>query len=235
MYNKLIIARNLTRDIEIKYTQSGAAIANTAVASTRKFKAQTGEQKEEVLFVDVTFFGRTAEIANQYLRKGSKVLLDGRLKLDQWTAQDGTKRSKHSITVENLQMLDTKADSQAAGAQQQQAQPAQQYGQPAQQQAQPAQQYGQPAQQYGQPAAAPQQYAAPQQPQQQAAPQQPQQARQAAAPQQPAYGQPAAPQQQQYAPQAGAAAPTGAQPGQVGQAPNGAPIINEDEIPFNRG
>ncbi len=108
MYNKIIIAGNLTKDIEIKYTPSGSAIVNTGIATTKKFKSATGEQKEEVLFVDLTFFGRTAEIANQYLRKGSKVLVDGRLKLDQWTAQDGSKRSKHSITVENLTMLGSK-------------------------------------------------------------------------------------------------------------------------------
>jgi single-strand DNA-binding protein len=108
MYNKIIIAGNLTRDIEIRYTSGGSAIGNTGIATTRKFKTQTGDQKEETLFVDLTFFGRTAEIANQYLKKGSKVLVDGRLKLDQWTAQDGTKRSKHSITVESLQMIGTK-------------------------------------------------------------------------------------------------------------------------------
>ena len=112
MYNKIILAGNLTRDIEINYTQSGAAIGNTAIATSRKFKAQDGTQKEEVLFVDIAFFGRTAEVANQYLKKGSKVLVDGRLKLDQWTAQDGSKRSKHSVTVENLQMLGNKDDVQ---------------------------------------------------------------------------------------------------------------------------
>jgi len=115
MYNKIILAGNLTRDVEVRYTQSGSAIGNTAIATSRKFKSQTGEQKEEVLFVDLTFFGRTAEIANQYLRKGSKVLVDGRLKLDQWTAQDGSKRSKHSVTVENLQMLGSKDDAQGGG------------------------------------------------------------------------------------------------------------------------
>ena len=115
MYNKIILAGNLTRDVEVRYTQSGSAIGNTAIATSRKFKSQSGEQKEEVLFVDLTFFGRTAEIANQYLRKGSKVLVDGRLKLDQWTAQDGTKRSKHSVTVENLQMLGSKDDAQGGG------------------------------------------------------------------------------------------------------------------------
>jgi single-strand DNA-binding protein len=115
MYNKVILAGNLTRDIEIRYTQSGSAIGSTAIATSRKFKSATGEQKEEVLFVDLTFFGRTAEIANQYLRKGSKVLVDGRLKLDQWTAQDGSKRSKHSVTVENLQMLGSRDDAPQAG------------------------------------------------------------------------------------------------------------------------
>ena len=108
MYNKVIIAGNLTRDIEIRYTQSGSAIASTGIATTRKFKAQDGTQKEETLFVDLTFFNRSAEIANQYLRKGSKILVDGRLKLDQWEAQDGSKRSKHSITVESIQMLGNK-------------------------------------------------------------------------------------------------------------------------------
>ena len=115
MYNKIILGGNLSRDIELKHTQSGSPIANTAIATSRKFKSATGEQKEEVLFIDITFFGRTAEIANQYLRKGSKVLVDGRLKLDSWTAQDGSKRSKHSVTVENLQMLGSKDDSNNGG------------------------------------------------------------------------------------------------------------------------
>jgi len=105
MYNKVILSGNLTRDIELKHTPSGLTIANTGIATNRKFKTQTGEQKEEVMFIDLTFFGRTAEIAHQYLRKGSRVMIDGRLVLQQWTAQDGSKRSKHSITVETLQML----------------------------------------------------------------------------------------------------------------------------------
>ncbi len=112
MFNKIILAGNLTRDIEIRYTQGGSAIANTAIATSRKFKAQDGSQKEETLFVDVTDFGRTAEIMNQFLRKGSKVLIDGRLKLDQWTDQQGNKRSKHSVIIETLQMLGSKADNE---------------------------------------------------------------------------------------------------------------------------
>jgi len=112
MYNKIVLMGNLTRDIEIRYSQGGGAIGSTGIATNRKWKSQTGEQKEEVMFVDLTFFGRTAEIANQYLRKGSKVLVDGRLKLDQWTAQDGTKRSKHSVVVENLQMVGGRDENQ---------------------------------------------------------------------------------------------------------------------------
>ena len=111
MYNKVVLVGNLTRDVEIRYSQSGSAIGNVGIAVNRRWKTQTGEQKDETMFIDLTFFGRTAEIANQYLRKGSKVLVDGRLVFQQWTAQDGSKRSKHAITVENLQMLDSKADS----------------------------------------------------------------------------------------------------------------------------
>ncbi len=114
MYNKVILVGNLTRDIEIRYTPGGSAVANTGIATNRRYKTAAGEQKDETMFIDITFFGRTAEIANQYLRKGSKVLVEGRLKLDQWTAQDGTKRSRHTITVENLQMLDSKGDAPAA-------------------------------------------------------------------------------------------------------------------------
>jgi len=114
MFNKVVLVGNLTRDIELRYAQSGSAIANTAIATSRKF-TQNGERKEEVCFVDITFFGRSAEVANQYLRRGSKILVEGRLKFDQWVAQDGSKRSKHSVIVETMQMLDSKADAQAGG------------------------------------------------------------------------------------------------------------------------
>ncbi|PID47745.1 MAG: single-stranded DNA-binding protein [Proteobacteria bacterium] len=108
MYNKVILVGNLSRDLELRYLPSGGAVCNTAIATNRRFKKQDGSSGEEVCFVDITFFGRTAEIANQYLRRGSKVLIEGRLKLDQWTDQNGGKRSKHSVTVDNMQMLDTK-------------------------------------------------------------------------------------------------------------------------------
>jgi single-strand DNA-binding protein len=107
MFNKVVLVGNLTRDVELRYSQSGTGIANTAIATSRKF-TQNGEKKEEVCFIDITFFGRSAEVANQYLRKGSKILVDGRIKLDQWTDQNGQKRSKHSVVVETMQMLDSK-------------------------------------------------------------------------------------------------------------------------------
>jgi len=110
MYNKIILVGNLTRDIELRYSQSGMGIANTAIATSRKFTSN-GEKKEEVCFVDITFFARSAEIANQYLRKGSKILVEGRLNFDQWVDQNGQKRSKHSVVVETMQMLDSKSDS----------------------------------------------------------------------------------------------------------------------------
>ncbi len=111
MFNKVIMLGNLTRDIELRYLPSGTAVGSSGIATNRKFKSSSGEQKEEVCFIDITFFGRTAEVANQYLKKGSKVLIEGRLKLDSWSDQNGNKRNKHSITVDNMQMLDSRNDS----------------------------------------------------------------------------------------------------------------------------
>ena len=105
MYNRVILLGRLTRDIELRYTQNGLAIAKTAIATNRKYKTQSGEQKEETCFIDITLFGRAAEIANQYLSKGRQVLVEGRLVYEQWTDQTGQKRSKHSVTVDNLQMI----------------------------------------------------------------------------------------------------------------------------------
>ena len=135
MFNKVILVGNLTRDIELRYSQSGMGIANTAIATSRKFTSN-GEKKEEVCFVDITFFARSAEIANQYLRKGSKILVEGRLNFDQWVDQNGQKRSKHSVVVETMQMLDSKGENQGGGsnAPAQGGQPS--YQQPAQQQQQ---------------------------------------------------------------------------------------------------
>ena len=139
MYNKVIMIGNLTRDIELKYLPSGSAIANGAIATSHKYKMQSGEQKEEVCFLDFSVFGKQGEVLNQYVRKGSKVMLEGRLIFEQWNDQaSGAKRSRHTLRVENFKFLDSKADSMGGGqghggynAPQQQ-QPS--YNQPAQQQ-----------------------------------------------------------------------------------------------------
>jgi len=112
MFNRVIMLGNLTRDCELRYLPNGGAVCTTGLATNRRFKKQDGSQGEEVCFIDITFFGRTAEIANQYLSRGKKVLVEGRLKLDQWTDQTGAKRSKHSITVETLQMVDSRGQNE---------------------------------------------------------------------------------------------------------------------------
>ena len=134
MFNKVILVGNLTRDIELRYSQGGMGIASTAIATSRKFTSN-GEKKEEICFVDITFFARSAEIANQYLRKGSKILVEGRLNFEQWVDQNGQKRSKHSVVVETMQMLDSKSDNQGSsqgfnqGSTQQMSAPSQDYPQ----------------------------------------------------------------------------------------------------------
>ncbi len=164
MFNKIILVGNLTRDIELRYSQGGMGIAKTAIATSRKFTSN-GEKKEEVCFVDITFFGRSAEVANQYLRKGSKILVEGRLNFEQWVDQNGQKRSKHSVTVETMQMLDSKGDNQGGGYNAPSGAPApsqdsysapQQGQQPSYQQPEqrPQQSYQQPQPSYNKPAAA---------------------------------------------------------------------------------
>ena len=103
-FNRVILVGNLTRDVEVKYLQSGMAVGEIGLAVNETRKGRDGEKIEETVFVDVTLWGRTAEIAAEYLSKGSQVLIEGRLKFDQWE-KDGQKRSKLSVTCENLKML----------------------------------------------------------------------------------------------------------------------------------
>lgn len=103
-YNRVILLGNLTRDIELRYTQGGTAVTDIGLAVNDRRKSQSGEWIEETTFVDVTLWGRTAEVAGEYLTKGSPVLVEGRLKLDQWE-QDGQKRSKLHVVCDRLQML----------------------------------------------------------------------------------------------------------------------------------
>ena len=114
MYNKVILVGNLTRNVELKYTPSGTAIAKFGLATNRTYKdPQTGENKQETMFIDITVFGRSAEIANQYLSKGRRVLVEGRLVLDQWVDSTGQKRSKHSVVAEKVQFMDSKSSSES--------------------------------------------------------------------------------------------------------------------------
>jgi single-strand DNA-binding protein len=115
MFNKIIMVGYLTRDIVLRYLPSGSAVAKSAIATSHKFKSQSGEQIDEVCFLDFTVFGRSAKICNQYLRKGSKVLLEGRLIFEQWTTQDGTNRNRHSLRVDTMKMLDSKNSGENTG------------------------------------------------------------------------------------------------------------------------
>jgi single-strand DNA-binding protein len=101
---------NLTREVELRYLPNGNAVANSAIATNRKYKKQDGTEGSEVCFIDITFFGKLAEVVNQYSKKGSKIMISGRLKFDQWNDTTGNKRSKHSIIVDTMEMLDCKKE-----------------------------------------------------------------------------------------------------------------------------
>ena len=103
-FNRVILMGNLTRDPELRYIQSGMAVTDIGLAVNDKRKAANGEWVDEVTFVDVTIWGRTAETASEYLTKGSPVLIEGRLKLDSWE-KDGQKRSKLKVVCENMRMV----------------------------------------------------------------------------------------------------------------------------------
>ena len=105
-YNKVILLGNCTRDPEVKYTPKGTAVAELGLAVNRVYTTDGGEKREEVTFVDVTMWGRQAEVAGEYLKKGRPVFIEGRLQLDSWDdKQTGQKRSKLRVVCENFQLL----------------------------------------------------------------------------------------------------------------------------------
>jgi len=104
-YNRVILLGNLTRDPELRYIPSGTAVTDIGLAVSDKYKNKSGEWVEETTFVDVTMWGRTAEVACEYLSKGSPVLVEGRLKLDTWEGNDGQKRSKLRVVCDRMQMV----------------------------------------------------------------------------------------------------------------------------------
>jgi single-strand DNA-binding protein len=103
--NKVMLMGNLTRDPELKYLPSQTAVCDFAMAVNRTWTGQDGVRKEETTFVDCSCFGKTAEVLSKYKKKGDPLFVEGRLKLDQWEAQDGSKRSKMRVIVENFQFL----------------------------------------------------------------------------------------------------------------------------------
>ena len=113
-FNKVILLGNLTRDPEVRYTPKGSAVCDLGVAVNRVYTTDSGEKREEATFVDVTFWGRTAEVAGEYLKKGRPIFIEGRLQLDSWEdKQSGQKRSKLKVIGETMQLLGGRA---AAGA-----------------------------------------------------------------------------------------------------------------------
>src|SRR5437763_7427278 len=115
-FNKVILAGNLTRDPELRYTPKGTAIAKLGMAINRTWKNEAGETKEEVTFVDVDAFGRTAEVIAQYLKKGRPILMEGRLRLDQWDdKQTGQKRSRLGVVLESFRFVGGGTRNEAPG------------------------------------------------------------------------------------------------------------------------
>ena len=104
-YNRVLLMGNLTRNPEIRYTPSGAAVADLGLAVNESFKNKAGETVEQTCFVDVVVWGRQAETAAEYLHKGSPVFVEGRLQLDQWESQEGEKRSKLRVRADRVQFL----------------------------------------------------------------------------------------------------------------------------------
>ena len=112
--NRVLLIGNLTRDPEVRYTPKGTAVADIGIAVNRVYSGEDGEKKEEVTFVDVTLWGRQAEVAQEYLKKGRPVFIEGRLQLDTWDdKQSGQKRSRLRVVAENMQMLGSRGDSEA--------------------------------------------------------------------------------------------------------------------------
>jgi single-strand DNA-binding protein len=115
-FNKVILAGNLTRDPEIRYTSKGTAIARIGLAINRTWRSEAGEQKEEVTFVDVDAFGRQAETIGQYFKKGRPILIEGRLRYDTWEdKQSGQKKSKLGVVLESFQFMDSGRGDGAGG------------------------------------------------------------------------------------------------------------------------
>lgn len=113
--NKVMLIGNMTRDPQLSYLPSQTPVVEFGLAISRKFKKQDGSQGEETCFVDCQMFGKRAEVVNKYFKKGDPIFVEGRLKFDQWNAQDGSKRSKLRVFVENFEFLGKGGGAQGGG------------------------------------------------------------------------------------------------------------------------
>ena len=108
-YNKVILAGRLTRDPELRYLpNSQTAVVDISIATSRKWRGQDNQQHEETCFTDCTIFGKRAEAVNKYFKKGSPIFIEGHLKFESWQAQDGSKRSKLKVTIDNFEFIEQK-------------------------------------------------------------------------------------------------------------------------------
>ena len=115
-YNKVILMGNLTREPEVRYTSSGTAIAKIGIAINRYWSNKDGQKQEETTFVDVDAFGKQAETIGQYLKKGRPIMVEGRLKLDQWDdKQTGQKRSKLGVVLDRFEFIDSRSEGGGGG------------------------------------------------------------------------------------------------------------------------
>ncbi|MFO1066150.1 MAG: single-stranded DNA-binding protein [Pirellulales bacterium] len=113
-YNRVILMGNLTRDIQLRYTPGGTPVTEVGLAVNDRRKGQNGEWIDETTFVDVTFWGRTAEVAAEYLSKGSPVFVEGRLKLDTWE-KEGQKHSKLRVVCDRMQLIGARGEAGSRG------------------------------------------------------------------------------------------------------------------------
>ena len=114
--NKVILIGNVTRDPEVKFTPKGSAVTDVGLAINRTYSLDNGEKREETTYVDVELWGRLAEIAGEYAKKGRPVYIEGRLKIDSWEdKQTGQKRSRLRVVGENLQLLGTRPSGGGGG------------------------------------------------------------------------------------------------------------------------
>lgn len=114
-FNKVILMGNMTRDPQLRYLPSNTAVCEFGLAVNRRWRDRDGNMKEDTCFVDVSAFGKPGETINQYMAKGRQILVEGHLRFDSWTGQDGQKRSKLSVVVENFQFVGARGEGGEGG------------------------------------------------------------------------------------------------------------------------